>query len=46
MKGLVILMPKRINEIGNIYNNLKVIGRDTNKTNRAYWICECIQCGE
>ena len=46
MKGLVILMPKRIDEIGNIYNNLKVIGRDTNKTNRAYWICECIQCGE
>lgn len=37
-------MPKSINEIGNIYNNLQVIGRASNKNGRAQWICECIQC--
>ena len=37
-------MPKKINEIGNIYNNLKVIERDYSKTNRVFWICECEKC--
>ena len=37
-------MPKKINEIGNVYNNLRVIERDYSKTNRAFWICECEKC--
>lgn len=33
-----------INEIGNIYNNLKVISYAKKKNNRAMWLCKC-QCG-
>lgn len=40
----VIKMPKIINEIGNQYNNLKIIDNAPSKNGRKFYICECVIC--
>ncbi len=37
-------MSQLINEIGNRYGNLLVIGKGENKNNRTAWLCQC-DCG-
>ena len=38
-------LQQSINEIGNTYGKLTVIGRAKNRGKRAYWICQC-ECGK
>ena len=37
---------KVIDETGNVYNDLEVIGRDFSKQGRKYWFCKCKNCGK
>ena len=37
-------MPNKINEIGNRYGKLLVIGPAPNKNNKVRWTCQC-DCG-
>lgn len=37
-------MPKRIDETGNVYGRLTVIGYHETRNGKAYWLC-CCECG-